>query len=66
MKNNIHKDSVRIMKTERFRHLPIVDQDTKLVNMMSQRDFISKLNDNTRDNYCRGILSTISLFRHVR
>jgi signal-transduction protein with cAMP-binding, CBS, and nucleotidyltransferase domain len=34
-------DWLRIMTTERFRHLPIVDDDGKLVNMMSQGDFVS-------------------------
>lgn len=34
-------DWLRIMSNERFRHLPIVDDNGKLVNMMSQGDFIS-------------------------
>lgn len=34
-------DWLRIMTTERFRHLPIVDENKKLVNMMSQGDFVS-------------------------
>jgi signal-transduction protein with cAMP-binding, CBS, and nucleotidyltransferase domain len=34
-------DWLRIMTTERFRHLPIVDDEGKLVNMMSQGDFVS-------------------------
>ncbi len=34
-------DWLRIMSNERFRHLPIVDQDNKLVSMMSQGDFVS-------------------------
>jgi CBS-domain-containing membrane protein len=29
------------MTTERFRHLPIIDDEGKLVNIMSQRDFVS-------------------------
>jgi CBS domain-containing protein len=34
-------DWLRIMTTERFRHLPIIDDQGKLVNMMSQGDFVS-------------------------
>lgn len=34
-------DWLRIMSNERFRHLPIVDKDGKLVNLMSQGDFVS-------------------------
>jgi len=34
-------DWLRIMTTERFRHLPIVDDKGRLVNMMSQGDFVS-------------------------
>ncbi|MEM6782090.1 MAG: CBS domain-containing protein [Pseudomonadota bacterium] len=34
-------DWLRIMSNERFRHLPVVDEDGKLVNMMSQGDFVS-------------------------
>lgn len=34
-------DWLRIMTTERFRHLPIIDEKGKLVNMMSQGDFVS-------------------------
>ena len=34
-------DWLRIMSTERFRHLPIVDEHGKLINMMSQGDFVS-------------------------
>ncbi len=32
-------DWLQIMTTERFRHLPIVDEQGKLVNMMSQGGF---------------------------
>ena len=32
---------LRIMSNERFRHLPVVNEDGKLVNMMSQGDFVS-------------------------
>lgn len=34
-------DWLRIMSNERFRHLPIVDDHDKVVNMMSQGDFVS-------------------------
>ncbi len=32
---------IRLMSNERFRHLPVVDADGKLVNVMSQGDFVS-------------------------
>lgn len=32
---------LRVMSNERFRHLPIVDADGTLVNLMSQGDFVS-------------------------
>nr|MBI1228777.1 CBS domain-containing protein [Cytophagales bacterium] len=34
-------DWMRIMSNERFRHLPIVDDEGRIVNMMSQGDFVS-------------------------
>ena len=34
-------DWLRIMSNERFRHLPITDKEGKLVNLMSQGDFVS-------------------------
>ena len=34
-------DWLRIMSNERFRHLPIVDAQGKLLNIMSQGDFVS-------------------------
>ena len=34
-------DWLRIMSEERFRHLPVVDKDGKLVCLMSQGDFVS-------------------------
>lgn len=34
-------DWLRIMSNERFRRLPIVDQDDRLVSVMSQGDFVS-------------------------
>jgi CBS domain-containing protein len=34
-------DWLRIMSNERFRHLPIVDEQGKLLNLMSQGDFVS-------------------------
>lgn len=38
---NLVIDWLRIMSNERFRHLPVVDNNGKLVNMMSQGDFVS-------------------------
>ena len=35
------EDWLRIMSNERFRHLPIVDENGKLLNLMSQGDFVS-------------------------
>lgn len=32
---------LRVMSNERFRHLPIVDKDNKVLCMMSQGDFVS-------------------------
>jgi CBS domain-containing protein len=34
-------DWLRQMSNERFRHLPVVDDDGKLINIMSQGDFVS-------------------------
>ena len=34
-------DWLRQMSNERFRHLPVVDQQGRLVNIMSQGDFVS-------------------------
>jgi CBS domain-containing protein len=34
-------DWLRLMSNKRFRHLPIVDTEGKLVNVMSQGDFVS-------------------------
>lgn len=34
-------DWMKVMSDERFRHLPIVDEQGKLVNMMSQGDFVA-------------------------
>jgi CBS domain-containing protein len=46
-------DWLQIMTTERFRHLPIVDEQGRLVSMMSQGDFVSytwpDLLDHTRN-----------------
>jgi CBS domain-containing protein len=32
---------LRVMSNERFRHLPVVDEQGKLINLMSQGDFVS-------------------------
>lgn len=34
-------DWLRQMSNERFRHLPVVDADGRLINMLSQGDFVS-------------------------
>ena len=34
-------DWLRIMSNERFRHLPVIDRQGHLVNLMSQGDFVS-------------------------
>ncbi len=34
-------DWLRIMSNERFRHLPVVDKEGKLINVFSQGDFVS-------------------------
>lgn len=34
-------DWLRLMSNERFRHLPVVDEDGVIVSMMSQGDFVS-------------------------
>ena len=34
-------DWLRLMSNERFRHLPVVDADGRLINVLSQGDFVS-------------------------
>jgi CBS domain-containing protein len=34
-------DWLRVMSNERFRHLPVIDENGKLLNLMSQGDFVS-------------------------
>ena len=34
-------DWLRLMSNERFRHLPVVDSSGRLINLMSQGDFVS-------------------------
>ena len=36
-----HSDWLRLMSNKRFRHLPVVDAEGRLVNLMSQGDFVS-------------------------
>lgn len=36
-----HFDWLRLMSNKRFRHLPVVDDEGRLVNLMSQGDFVS-------------------------
>ena len=55
-------DWLRQMSNERFRHLPIVDEQGRLVNIMSQGDFVSftwpdllgLLKEKTRDSLKEG------------
>lgn len=55
-------DWLRLMSNERFRHLPIVDEQGRLVNIMSQGDFVSftwpdllgLLKDKTRNSLKEG------------
>ena len=52
-------DWLRQLSNERFRHLPIVDEQGRLVNIMSQGDFVSftwpdllgLLKEKTRDTF---------------
>ena len=47
------------MSTERFRHVPVVDKSGKLINIMSQGDFVSyswpnlmyQVKEMTKENY---------------
>ncbi len=34
-------DWLRLMSNERFRHVPVVDEDGRLINVLSQGDFVS-------------------------
>ena len=53
-----HADWLRVMSNKRFRHLPVVDDKGKLINLMSLGDFISHswpeillmLKDKTKDS----------------
>ena len=36
-----HYDWLRLMSNKRFRHLPVVDSEGRLVNLLSQGDFVS-------------------------
>ncbi|WP_159731777.1 CBS domain-containing protein [Methylosinus sp. Ce-a6] len=36
-----HYDWLRMMSNKRFRHLPVVDEEGRLVNLLSQGDFVS-------------------------
>ena len=56
-------DWLRQMSNERFRHLPVVDEQGRLVNIMSQGDFVSftwpdllsLLKEKTRDTFKGGV-----------
>lgn len=48
-------DWMKTMSNERFRHLPVVDKDRKLVNIMSQGDFVAFTWPDLYDNFKRNI-----------
>lgn len=39
--NDDHTDWLRMMSNKRFRHLPVIDDNGKLINVMSFGDFVS-------------------------
>ena len=44
-------EAVKLMKDNNIRHLPIIDEDKKLVNFISHRDIISNSYANKKINY---------------
>jgi len=44
-------EAVKLMKYNNIRHLPVVDEDKKLVNFISHRDIMSHFYSNKRINY---------------
>jgi CBS domain-containing protein len=58
-------DWLRVMSNERFRHLPVVDADGKLLNLMSQGDFVSytwpQLLSNFKDNTVKSFFERFHL-----
>lgn len=56
---------LRIMSNERFRHLPVVDAQGRLVNLMSQGDFVSytwpQLLNHTREVVAKSFMERFHL-----
>ena len=44
-------EAVKLMKVNNIRHLPIVDEDKKIVNFISHRDIMSNSYSNKKINY---------------
>ena len=44
-------EAVKLMKVNNIRHLPIIDEDKKIVNFISHRDLMSNSHSNKKMNY---------------
>jgi CBS domain-containing protein len=59
-------DWLRIMSNERFRHLPVIDEQGRLINLMSQGDFVSytwpQLLGQVKDNVTKSFMERYSLY----
>ena len=44
-------EAIKLMNDNNIRHLPIIDEDKKIVNFISQRDIISNFYANKKINY---------------
>lgn len=59
-------DWLRIMSNERFRHLPVVNEEGKLLNLMSQGDFVSytwpELLIRIKDNAVKSFMSRFHIY----
>lgn len=44
-------EAVKLMKVSNIRHLPIIDEDKKIVNFISHRDIMSNSYSNKKINY---------------
>ena len=44
-------EAVKLMKVNNIRHLPIIDEDKKIVNFISHRDIMSNSYSNKKINY---------------
>lgn len=44
-------EAVKLMKVNNIRHLPIIDEDKKIVNFISHRDIMSSSYSNKKINY---------------